>query len=177
LQNHSPTRFEWGYGGSQWLQQEIGGRNSIEIGAGNGALGRALNIPMSDSFLQDEAEIKAYYESLRQPTILYGKDVEKLDYKAAIQKYKPEVVIGSWVTQLWRDHSDDGAASMHGLDEDWILKNVSCYIHIGNVRTHGKKRILKKPYQEYRFDWLFSRSMVPEECVIYVWNGDKRKGY
>lgn len=153
----------------QWLRQMIGERKTIEIGAGNGALGRALGIPMSDSFLQDQPSVKSYYESLRQPTISYGKDVERLDYKAAIQKYKPEVVIGSWVTQLWRNHSDDGNASMHGLDEDWILEKVPCYVHIGNSKTHGRKRILKAPHSQYKFNWLFSRSLSQKECVIYVW--------
>jgi len=154
----------------QWLQHEVGDRPAIEIGAGNGALGRALGIPMSDSFLQDQPEVKAYYESLQQPTIRYGRDVEKLDYKKAIQKYKPSVVIGNWVTQLWRDHSDDGNASMHGLDEEWILKNVPCYIHVGNTKTHGRKRILKNPHHQYKFEWLFSRSVAADECVIYVWD-------
>ena len=154
----------------QWIKQQIGNKTAIEIGAGNGALGRALSIPMSDSFLQDQPEVRAYYESLKQPTIRYGKDVEKLDYKEAIQKYRPEIVIGNWVTQLWRDHSDDGNASMHGLDEDWILKNVPCYIHVGNIKTHGRKRILKTSHQQYKFDWLISRSTAADECVIYVWD-------
>lgn len=153
-----------------WLRGQIGSRKAIEIGAGNGALGRALHIPMSDSFLQEQPDVKAYYESLQQPTIRYGTDVERLDYKEAILKYQPEVVIGSWVTQLWRDHSDDGAASMHGLDEEWILETVPCYIHVGNAKTHGRKRILKSPHREYRFDWLFSRAVNPAECVIYVWD-------
>jgi len=152
-----------------WLKDRIGKRSAIEIGAGNGVLGRALEITMTDSFIQDSPEVRAHYQSLKQPTIQYGSDVEKLDYKDAIVKYKPDVVIGQWVTQLWKDHSDDGSGSIHGLDEEWILENVPTYIHIGNENTHGRKRILKRPHEKLHFNWLFSRSMQADKCVIYVW--------
>lgn len=154
----------------EWLRQKIGTRSAIEIGAGNGALGRALGIPMTDSFQQDEPEIKAYYQSIRQPTIRYGKDVERFTYRQAIEKFKPEVVIGCWVTQLWRDHSDDGNGNINGIDEEWILDKVPCYIHIGHTGPHGRKRILQRPHQAFKFEWLFSRSMTAEDCIIYVWD-------
>jgi hypothetical protein len=115
-------------------------------------------------------QIKAYYQSIRQPTIRYGKDVERLAYRKAIEKFKPEVVIGCWVTQLWRDHSDDGNGNVNGIDEEWILDNVPCYIHIGHTSPHGRKRILKRSHQSFKFEWLFSRSMTAEECIIYVWD-------
>lgn len=153
-----------------WLKEKIGNRKAIEIGAGNGSLGRALGIPMSDSYLQEDPAIKAYYQRVMQPTIKYGSDVERLSYKEAIVKYKPEVVVASWVTQLWRDHSDDGNGNMHGLDEEWILENVACYIHIGHANTHGRKRILKLPHEAVTFDWLFSRALSRDSCVIYIWD-------
>jgi hypothetical protein len=40
----------------EWLKEKIGKRSAIEIGAGNGAFGRALGIPMSDSFQQDATD-------------------------------------------------------------------------------------------------------------------------
>lgn len=153
-----------------WLKEQIAGRKALEVGAGNGALGQELNIPMTDSFLQEEPEIKAYYQSLNQSLIHYGPDVEKADYKDAILKYKPDVVIASWVTQLWLGPKDNANGSVYGIDEGWILDHCRTYIHIGNASVHGAKRILSHKHDEYKFDWLYSRSLDQNNCVIYVWN-------
>lgn len=153
----------------EWLVDQISGFESktIEIGAGNGVLGRSLKVKMTDSFLQENQDIKKYYEQLRQPTITYGQDVEKLDAKQAIKKYKPRIVIASWVTQIWQPGENSG--NVYGVDEDFIIKRVKMYIHIGHKGTHSSKRVLRKPHRKYIYPWLFSRSMDSSGCVIYVW--------
>ena len=90
------------YGFYQIITQElvdfisplIANKKAIEIGAGNGALGRALNIPLTDSYFQNTPEAMAMYMALQQPTVKYPSDVNKLTAMEAIEKFKPEVVIG-----------------------------------------------------------------------------------
>lgn len=151
----------------EWLQLEIDGRKAIEIGSGNGVFGRELRITATDSFLQSDPAIQLLYSLLRQPVIKYGKNVEKFDAKTAVDVYNPEVVIGSWVTQLWRSKADiDG--NMHGIDEEYILSKVKTYIVVGHVNVHSNKRILSLPHKELYFDWLYSRSEKSGNR-IYVW--------
>ncbi len=44
-----------------WLQNRINGRKAIEICAGYGAIGRALNIVSTDSYIQTRPEIAITY--------------------------------------------------------------------------------------------------------------------
>ena len=149
-----------------WIKEKIYGRKTIEIGSGNGVFAEALGIVATDSFMQERPDIKRLYGAMGQAVVKYGNQVFKLDAKKAIKKYKPKVVIANWVTQIYKPDSDQG--NVYGLDEQWLVKNVDCYIHIGNKRLH-KKRILNLPHEEYQFSWLFSRASVPEDNVIYVW--------
>jgi hypothetical protein len=43
----------------EWLKGVIGGRSAIEICAGRSCLGRALNIPMTDSYLHTDPNMNA----------------------------------------------------------------------------------------------------------------------
>lgn len=152
-----------------WVTTKINGRKAIEIGAGNGAFAEALGIPATDSFMQEIPEVVALYQEMRQQPVKYGKNVFKFDAKRAIKKWKPKVVIANWVTQIYRPDSDQG--NILGVNENWLLKKVETYIHIGNRNTH-KKRILDLHHDEYQFPWLISRSLKPEDNIIYVWNKD-----
>jgi hypothetical protein len=151
----------------QWLVEYIDGRSAIEIGAGSGALGRAMAIPMTDNYMQTWPEIKLHYEMNGQATIKYGSDVEMLDAEKAISKYNPEVVVASWVTHKYNEKLHHLGGNMYSPHEDAIIKNRT-YIVVGNRGTHDKKPILSKEHEEYEFDWLYSRSMNPNN-VSYVW--------
>jgi hypothetical protein len=151
-----------------WLRDKIAGRRAIEIGAGNGAIGRALGIPRTDNKSQLWPDVAAYYRAARQPTIRYPDDVEQLDAHAAIAKYRPEVVIACYVTHRYREDEPDRAGNMYGPDEDLVIDSTRCYVHVGTTTAHANKRILARPHSELRADWLFSRG-VPEERVIWVW--------
>lgn len=156
-----------------WLRTMIGGREAVEICAGNGAIGRALGIVATDSYIQTEPKMAAYYRQLGQQPIIPPPDVQKFEAVKAVQYFKPKVVVGAYVTQLYQ-LGDEGppkiGSSVFGVNELLIWELVETYICIGNVTTHGDKRLLKKPHEVYRFDWLFTRSMTPESNVIYVWN-------
>ena len=150
----------------EWLRERIGGRKAIEIGAGNGAIGRALGIPMTDSRQQERPEMAAYYASLGQATVSYPDDVEKLSAAAAVEKYKPEVVIAAWVTHRYYTHSHELGGNQWGVDESRL--RVATYIHVGHEGVHAQKPILKREHETHRLPFLYSRSMTLKN-VVWVW--------
>lgn len=154
---------------ADWLKQEIDLTTTIEIGAGNGALARYLKIPATDSKYMENPEIKLFYTMTGQPVTIYPEDIIKLDAIAAVSTYKPKAVIGCWVTHKYREEEHERGGNMFGVDEDTILSNVDKYIVIGNELVHSKKKILELPHKEYKFPWLFSRSMNQSKNIIYVW--------
>jgi hypothetical protein len=148
---------------------------SIEVGAGCGVFGRVLNIPSTDSMVQNDPLIRLYYQALGQPVVNYGKNVINLEASAAIDKFKPEVVFGSWVTQyLAPDEVDKlrGQGSEYGLKESEFLPNIKKYIVYGNDSIHGHKKILNDPKYKveriYNGQDFFSRASKPELNCLYV---------
>lgn len=154
-----------------WLiQKEIAGKKAIEIGAGNGCLGRALGIPITDSCIQASERYKDIYDAAGQPTIKYPKDIIKMTAEEALDHYKPEVVVASWVTQKWRKGQKDGF--QHGVNEEALLRRVEKYIFFGNHEIHRHKIIGKYPltaYTEENQCYFFSRSMHTSANVLYIW--------
>ena len=143
-----------------WLKEQIykEENNTIEIGSGNGVLGKALGIRCTDSYLQEDPEIRKHYELAQQAPVRYGSHVEKIDAEAAIKKYRPKIVIGAWITQKW--WPGDSQGNIYGIDEIDMLKRIDKYIHIGHVNTHSNKRIRdnRTTYCNYA-DFLVGRSM------------------
>jgi hypothetical protein len=156
-----------------WLKTFIAGRTAIEVGSGNGALGRALDIPRTDSHIQDDPEARLHYLLQGQATVLYGRDVEKLEAVEAVRKYNPQVVIGSWVT-AWVDPNKPfraGAGCMYGIKEERILDHpsVEAYVVVGHREVHSNKSILARPHGIIQPPWLRSRSRDPAGNAIFVW--------
>ena len=154
-----------------FLDDLIGERSAIEIGAGNGAVGRALDIHLTDSYLQQSnlPGVKEHYDLMGQPRINYPSDVEKCLAISAIMKYRPQVVLGCWITELYRPHLKEG--NMYGVDEIKLSRLVDTYIHVGNDVTHGRKTLLGKfRHREVKATWLYSRSLEKEKNIIYIFN-------
>lgn len=151
-----------------WLRHMIAGRNAIEIAAGMGDLGFAVGIPMTDSAVQTTPVVRLYYSLHGVLTIDPPKDVERLEASEAVAKYKPEVVVASWATQLYKEGDVDG--SVFGVDEERLITEVDTYIHIGNLRVHREKRILATTHDVYEFPWLCSSALYPQLNRIWVWN-------
>jgi len=149
-----------------WLKNKINGRRAIEIGSGKCGIGRALVIPSTDNYCQTLPEIRAYYAALGQAVIEPPSFVEKIEAEEAVAKYKPEVVIGSFITQRYREGDIDG--NMYGPDEESWLGKVE-YIHIGNETTHKNKRILKYNHDTFKAPWLVSRAVYQSQNVIWTW--------
>jgi cephalosporin hydroxylase len=137
---------------------------AIEIGAGTGAIARALKIPATDSHMQERPEIKAYYESMGQPVIKYPIDVIKMDAETALKHYKPNTVVGAYITHKYNGVS----GNMYGVVEGKILAAKCKYILIGNDTIHHDKPILKYDHKTLRFDWLVTRSQK-EFNYIKIW--------
>ncbi len=152
-----------------YLDALIGGRSAIEVGAGHGVLGQALGIPATDSRVQERPDVAAFYELTGQPVVSYGPNVETLDYRSAIEKYQPQVVVASWVTHLYDEKRHAAGGSVHGLDEPWILEHCEEYILIGNDTVHAGKSIWSKAHIKVRNPFVFSRSMHPDGDFIARW--------
>jgi hypothetical protein len=155
----------------EWVKAKIGDRKAIEVGAGNGDLGYYLGIPQTDSYCQLIPWVQLYYRMNGQVPTNPLPDVQKLDAIEAIDKYKPQVVVGSFITQkAYDDSPNDGkSGNCYGPEEENILSRADCYIHIGNDSPHGNKRIKKHPHEVLRFDWLVTKCMDPAKNAIYVW--------
>ena len=140
----------------EWIQRRIiKGRKAIEVGAGHGELGRFLGIPSTDnySFLEDP-EIIRRRSSIGLTPPIYSNRVEKLEALEAVNKYKPEVVIASWVD----DQYDYGKLVPYGINEVAITEKAE-YLFIGHEGQHTfeRKAVFKKPHRKLKFPWLLSR--------------------
>ena len=82
-----------------------------------------------------------------------------MDANEAVSLLRPQVVIGAWVTQKWVIGSSEG--NMFGPDEFEILDTGCTYIHLGNLKVHGSKRILIREHRELQLPWLFGRGFDP----------------
>jgi hypothetical protein len=152
-----------------WLKTVTGDRTAIEIGAGHGALAAAIGIPATDNRQQEEPAVVAYYAAIRQPAIQYGLDVEKLTAAEAVTKYRPQVVIASWVTHKYREDRHDAGGNMFGVVEEDIIDACETYIFIGNRKVHALKSIWTRPHRVIEPDWLFSRASNGSPDFIATW--------
>lgn len=155
----------------EWLQAQVGSRKAIEIGAGQGDLGYHLGVHMTDSAVQLRPDQRLIYATLRQQPTNPPPDVERIDAATAVAKHKPDVVIGSWITQRSLN-GDEGF--IFGVDEVALISSVETYIRVGNVNVHGRARALALPHREYAFPWLWSRAMDPRLNRIWVWDRGAR---
>jgi hypothetical protein len=156
----------------EWLRTQIADRKVIEIGSGCGDLAHYLGITATDNCMQKWREIKRHYRLVGQPTIKYPDFVQSLDALEAIDQYKPEVVVASWITQ-WIDPDQPpppGGGNIWGVKEDEILKRKCVYIFIGNHAVHGSKKIMLIPHKEYKLPFLRSRANQPELDRVWIWN-------
>ncbi len=165
----------------EFVRNEIGDSKAIEIGAGNGCLGRSLGITLTDSYQQAWPKIRAMYNNISQEPITYPRDIKNYNALSAISMFRPKTVVGAWVTELFKRNKvtldgnggikDLPSGNMYGVDEARFKGKIDKYILIGNENIHCDKEILRMfPYKTYKFDWLISRSMSREKNIIYVFD-------
>lgn len=162
---------------AQWLKAHFDMNKAIEIGSGNGALAKYLDIPATDSRMHERPEVKLLYGLSGQPVTKYGPNVLKYDAVEAVKKFRPETVIAQWVTHKYNPAEHEKGGNVYGIDEEFIINNVKYYVFIGNTFTHGKKLILKYPHESYRMQWIFSRSQHPHLNIIHIWKNNNYDYY
>ena len=149
-----------------YLAGIIAGKTAIEIGAGLGVIGRSLGIPIIDNKMQEWPDVKRYYDLTRQPTIKYPPDIIEMDAHDAVKRYKPAIVIGSYITHKRKPGTILG--NPHGVDNLKIARSVRAYYMIGNLRTHCEDPAMKHLDGIEHHDFLYTRG-DKDTSVIFRW--------
>lgn len=160
-----------------YLTQLIRGRKAIEIGAGAGDWAYHLGITATDSKIQATQDTQAALLMGGQPPVIYGPNVQQLEAAEAVALHRPEVVIGSWVTQWFDPEKDivgEAQAFEHGVNELDLLASpwVETYMVVGNMNVHGRKRARRLPHVVLKEPalGLVSRAREPQKNCLFVWN-------
>lgn len=155
------------------LLEIIDGRAAIEIGAGSGVLAQALGIPGTDSHQQSQPKVKMWYELHGQPTITYGPNVLQLEASEAVRHFKPDVVIGCWITHKWDDAQPQLEGNAWGVDQADVLRHCQQYVKIGNEQTHRVDPLWERAHKVEYPDYLFSRAHSSAREWLATWQGSK----
>ena len=158
---------------TDWLAAEIDDdpelepHTAIEICCGTGWIGRTLGIPITDSRLQEQEDVRKAYVAQGAVPIDYPMDVEPLDALSAIRRYEPEYVIASYCTHLYGTGSLKSGNSF-GVDTRWVRSHCRRFYHIGNDDIHSRDPLMRLPHRRLRFPWLVTRGNS-DHARIYVW--------
>jgi hypothetical protein len=153
-----------------YLKGLIGDRTAIEIGAGNGVLSEALDIIATDNRQQEMSEWRAHYRRIQQPIVQYGPNIVEREASKAIRKYKPQVVIGCWVTHKYDRRRHSAGGNKIGIDEFFVLANCDTYVMVGNEIVHKGKSIWNQPHSIIYPDWVYSRANNGTRDFIAEWS-------
>lgn len=151
-------------------------RSAVEIGSGNGVFGRALGIPCTDNFMQEDPEVQAMYRAMGQPTVKYGKHVARLSADEAIEVLQPEVVVGAWVTHKYNAAEHYRGGNVIGVDEVAMLNRVKRYIFVGHAGPHAFKPLLAVKHQTITGFYIFSRALEVVGNFVLVWDNPNFAG-
>lgn len=154
-----------------FIRDQIDCEDALEIGAGCGALGRAVGLPMTDSYQQERDDVRELYlNQLSQAVVPYGDDVERCTALEAAEKYRPRVILAAWVTHRFNPQCPALHGNMNGVDEAKLLgkKYVKKYVFVGHERVHGSKPILSRRHTTHRLPFLYSRAF-DRANVVWVW--------
>lgn len=155
------------------LRQLIGDRSAIEIGAGNGVLAEALGIPATDSRQQEIPEYRMRISLAGQAPVRYGPNVVHMDARAAVRHYRPDVVVGCWVTHRYDPRRHAAGGNEVGIDEEDVIRRCRLYVVVGNEAVHAGKVIWRLPYRIEYPSWLYSRAVNGSRDFIATWRGGK----
>lgn len=156
------------------LRQMIGGRSAIEIGAGNGVLAQALGIPATDNKQQEMPKYRAAYELSKQPIVRYGDNIVEMNASRAVRQYKPQVVLGSWITHKYDPARHVEGGNEIGVDQRDVLLHCEQYIVVGNEHTHRFNPLWSRPHEIDYPPYVFSRASNGRREFICTWAGAKR---
>jgi hypothetical protein len=156
------------------LRDLIGGRSAIEVGAGHGVLAEALGIPATDNRMQEKDPYRQVYAATGQPPVRYGPNVIDCHASRAVRRYRPQVVIGCWVTHKYDPARHEAGGNEVGVDEPDVLRNCGAYVLVGNEQVHAAKAIWRRPHQIEYPPFVYSRANNGSRDFIAVWPGARR---
>ena len=156
------------------LKEIIAGRPAIEVGAGHGVLAEALGIPATDSFQQRVPRYALALAQMKQKPVPYGPNVIEMHASRAVRHFKPDVVIGCWVTHKWDPKYPEREGNEVGLDEPDILRHCAAYVLVGNEHVHRHKHIWDRKHEIEFPPYVFSRSASATRDFIAIFPGLKR---
>jgi hypothetical protein len=157
------------------LTEIIADRSAIEIAAGHGVLAEALGIPGTDNYQQRMPKYRFVYEMTKQPIVPYGPNLVDMNASRAVRRYKPEVVIGAWVTHKFDPAHHERGGNEIGVDMRDILLHCETFVLIGNETTHALNPIWDRRVYEIEYpDWLFSRAHNGSREFIATFPGISR---
>lgn len=157
-----------------WLEEQIGQQSAIEIGAGHGVLAEGLGIPATDSFQQNQQKYALIYAASGLPTVKYGPNVVEMHASRAVRHYKPDIVIGSWVSHKYDARRPEAGGNEVGVDFPDILRNCKKLILIGNTQVHRHNGLWTRDVELLTPDWVYSRSHNGAPDFVATWKGAKR---
>lgn len=157
------------------LRGMIGDRTAIEIGAGHGVLAEALGIPATDNRMQEDPHYAAIYAAIRQPPVRYGPNVIQCHASQAVRRFKPQVVIGCWVTHKYDPNRHAAGGNEIGIDEIDVLLHCEQYIIVGNEHVHSGKKLWDLPHHIEYPAFAYSRAHNGTRDFIATWQrrGDR----
>ena len=185
----------------EWLSSQIDDNpelephSAIEICAGTGWIGRQLGIPTTDLKVQENEVVKGIMKQMIAKPVTYSDDIEKLEAQEAVNKYNPDIVIGSYVTSMKtikeinrkktkymnipigngfiQQNLMDLAESeipYFGVNVEKIIRTCYKTILICNLRTHKYQSYLKLPHKSLSFPWLITRGDNSQSRIIIFEN-------
>jgi len=153
------------------LRELIKGRSAIEIGAGNGVLAEALGIPGTDSFQQLMPLYRRIYERGNFTIVPYGPKVVEMHASRAVRHFKPDVVIGCWVTHKYDRKQHARGGNEVGIDEPDILRHCSTYVFVGNEKVHRDTPLWDREHVIEYPPYVFSRAHNGSRDFIATFRG------
>jgi hypothetical protein len=153
------------------LQHLIAGRSAIEIAAGHGVLAQALGIPGTDSRQQDKQPWRGILVGSGVTPVPYGPDVIECHASRAVRRFKPQVVIGCFVTHRYERDRHEAGGNEEGVDERDVLANCETYILVGNENVHRNSVLWSRPHDIEYPPFVYSRAREGGREFIAVWRG------
>lgn len=155
-----------------YLRQLIGDSKAIEIGAGNGVLAEALGITATDNRMQEWPKYRGLYNVLGQAPVPYGPNIVDCNASRAVRIYKPDIVIGCWVTHKYDRRRHWAGGNEVGVDEEEVLAGCRTYVIVGNDTVHNGKKIWDRPHERHDLPFLYSRAINGTDFLA-IWPGDR----
>lgn len=174
---------------------ELEPHSAIEICAGTGWIGRTIGIPITDVKNMENPQVQHIMTQRFSVPTIYADDVEQLEASEAVDKYSPDIVIGSFVTSRQLVDKIDKKKAMTvkvklpyggvmeqnlmdlvrkevqvGVDIRKIVKQVYKVILVVNNRTHMHEDYFNIPHQSFSFPWLVTRGDASQSRILVFEN-------